>query len=215
MSAGVCTGKGKEAAFSECAGKIPVTDLSGVVILSAVGQVKCFGEDVLLVWCGCKGVQKESEGSCDLLLSPGEVAVICPLFFHPPGPRLASGDARRPKMQRSGFFGRAGFSGERSFLGLPGLQAPLLCFKSLHVVESLFAASFHIPELFLSFACISFLLSDICIVLSLSDSCFVPERVQYKECVFPCFSAGSVSLASGDVVSGCWINVFMWFWSSP
>lgn len=138
------------AAFTECAGTVVrVTDLSGIDVFSTVVRVKCVGEGEHGLSCVCEGEQEEP-GSCDGLLSPGEGAVIGPLLFPPPGPRLASGDPMRLKMQRSGFFGRTGFSGELSFCGLPGLQTLLLCFKSLNAVKSPPAAPrLRISELFL------------------------------------------------------------------
>lgn len=103
MSAGV-EFTGEEAAFVECAGEV---DLSTVE-----HAVERFGEGV--------GVTEESAGGCDWLLRPGGGVVICPLLFNTPGARLASGDDMRLRRQRSGFFGRAGFSGD--FVGLPGLE---------------------------------------------------------------------------------------------
>lgn len=85
---------GKEATFVECSGKV---DVLGTVVLSTLVYVESSGDGVLWVRCECKGVQKESSGSCDWL-SPGESVVICPLLFHPPGPCLASGDPMRPRM---------------------------------------------------------------------------------------------------------------------
>lgn len=94
--------------------------------------------------------------------------MIWSLLFHPSGTSLASWDSLRPRMQRAGFFGKIGFSGERSFLGLPDLNALLFRFKSLCAVKSPEAALlFLIFKICLSFASTTLMLFDGIVLVSL------------------------------------------------
>lgn len=132
---------------------------TGVTELSLV-DTKCFGEGGLWITCLCKGVQKESSGNCDWLLNPGENAVLCPLLLTTLSSRVALGDVVRPRMQRSGFFGGTGFSGEQSFLGLLGFKSLLQCLISTFFKSPSAAQSDCICDFFLSFCSTSSLLSN-------------------------------------------------------
>lgn len=146
----------KEAAFIKCSG---VADVSETAMSSTGVHVRSSGDSLLWVSCVCKGGQ-----ACDRL-SPGGGVVIWSLLLHPSGPSLASWDSLRPSMQRAGFFGKIGFSGERSFLGLPAL---LFRFKSLCAVKSPEAAlQFLIFKICLSFASTSLMLFDSIVPVSL------------------------------------------------
>lgn len=132
---------------------------TGVTELSLV-DTKCFGEGGLRVTCLSKGVQKESAGSCDWPLNPGENAVLCPLLFNTSSSRVALRDAVRPRMQRSGFFGGTGFSGEWSFLGLLGFKSLLQCLISTWFKSPSAPQSDCICDFFLSFCSTFSLLSN-------------------------------------------------------
>lgn len=142
-----------------------------------------------------EGVQKEFSGSCALPLSPGEDAAVCPQLFNTPSSRVALGDAMRPRMQRSGFFGGTGFSGERSFLGLLDFKSLLQCFVLLCIKSPSAARSDCICDLFLSFLSTSSLLSN---SIFRSASSVILACVITVSIMFCCKDRG-------------WFIVLMWF----